>query len=66
MITLIRWILLKQKEIKIKLMFYTFLDMQLKNFNSEEFMNKFMKEVAPYIASMAHDEASKMRNTETK
>lgn len=66
MITLIRFIILKQKEIKIKLAFYMFLDKQLKNFNSEEFMNKFMKEIASYIASMAHDEASKMRSAEKK
>lgn len=31
MITLIRWILLKQKEIKWKLAFYQFLDKELKN-----------------------------------
>lgn len=66
MITLIRWILLKQKEIKLKLAFYTFLDMQLKNFSSEEFMNKFMKEVAPYLASMAHESAQKERKEEKK
>lgn len=57
MITLIRWILMKQKEIKIKLTFYILLDKQLKNFNSDEFMNKILKEIAPYIASLAHDKA---------
>ena len=66
MITLIRWILMKQKEIKIKLAFYMFLDKQLKNFNSDEFMNKIMKEIAPYIASMAHDQAVKERESEKK
>ena len=68
MITLIRWILLKQKEIKIKLAFYMFLDKQLKEFykNPDGFTNKILKEVAPYIASAAHDEAVKMRNAEKK
>ena len=66
MITLIRFIILKQKEIKVKLAIYMFLDKQLKEFykNPDGFTNKILKEIAPYIASAAHDEAVKMRNTE--
>lgn len=66
MITLIRFILLKQKEIKIKLAFYSFLDKQIQTLNSDEFMNKIMKEIAPHIASMVHDEVSKERRSEVK
>ena len=47
MITLFRWILLKQKEIKWKLAFYQFLDQQLKN--PEELEKKFMDSIAKLI-----------------
>lgn len=63
MITLIRLVRLCQLKIKIKLAFYMFLDRQLKNFNSDEFMNKVMKEIAPHIASLVHDEVIKQKET---
>ena len=68
MITLIRFIILKQKEIKIKLAFYMFLDKQLKEFykNPDGFTNKILKEVAPYIASAAHEQAVKERESKKK
>ena len=47
MITLFRWILLKQKEIKWKLAFYQFLDKQLKN--PEELQQKLVHEIAELI-----------------
>lgn len=47
MITLIRWILLKQKEIKWKLAFYQFIDQQLKN--PEELEKKIMDSIAKLI-----------------
>lgn len=47
MITLFRWILLKQKEIKWKLAFYQFLDQQLKN--PEELQKKFVEAFAEII-----------------
>lgn len=47
MITLFRWILLKQKEIKWKLAFYQFLDQQLKN--PEELKKKFVDSFAKLI-----------------
>lgn len=63
MITLIRWILLKQREIKVKLAFYMFLDKQLKDFtkNPDKVMNNIMKEIAPHIASLVHDEVVKQK-----
>lgn len=47
MITLFRWILLKQKEIKWKLAFYQLLEQQLKN--PEELEKKFMDSLAKLI-----------------
>lgn len=47
MITLFRWVLLKQKEIKWKLAFYQFLDQQLKN--PEELQQKLLHELAQAI-----------------
>lgn len=47
MITLIRWVILKQKEIKWKLAFYQFLDQQLKN--PEELEKKFVEAFAEII-----------------
>lgn len=47
MITLFRWILLKQKEIKWKLTFYQFLDQQLKS--PEELEKKFVDSFAKLI-----------------
>lgn len=47
MITLFRWVLLKQKEIKWKLAFYQFLDQQLKN--PEELEKKFVDSFAKLI-----------------
>ena len=41
MITLIRWILLKQKEIKLKLAFYSFVDQNIKKLaNNPEKLEK--------------------------
>ena len=47
MITLFRWVMLKQKEIKWKLAFYQFLDQQLKN--PEELQQKLVHELAELI-----------------
>lgn len=54
MITLIRWILLKQKEIKYKLAFYTLLDKTMKNINTDEFKDKLLKELMPYLAEIVN------------
>lgn len=53
MITLLRWILLKQKEIKWKLSFYQFLDKQLKN--PEELEKKLIQELAGFVHSISQD-----------
>lgn len=45
MITLVRWILLKQKEIKYKLVFYTLLDKAVKELNTGELKDKLIKEI---------------------
>lgn len=47
MITLFRWLLLKQKEVKWKLAFYQFIDQQLKN--PEELEKKIMNSLAEII-----------------
>ena len=47
MITLFRWVILKQKEIKWKLAFYQFLDQQLKN--PEELQKKILHEIVEII-----------------
>lgn len=47
MITLFRWAMLKQKEIKWKLAFYQFIDQQLKD--PEEFQQKLVHELAELI-----------------
>lgn len=57
MITLFRWILLKQKEIKWKLAFYQFLDQQLKN--PEELEKKFVDSFAKLIHEMNKDKSEK-------
>lgn len=64
MITLIRWILLKQKEIKLKLAFYTFIDKSIRELNTGELKDKLLKEIAPFIAELAHSQAAKEPNTE--
>lgn len=53
MITLLRWLLLKQKEIKWKLLFYSFLDKELKSLmkNPEEIEKKFVNVLAELIHS---------------
>lgn len=61
MITLVRWILLKQKEIKYKLMFYTILDETIKELNTGELKDKLIKEIMPYLAEIAHAQAMKDR-----
>ena len=57
MITLFRWILLKQKEIKWKLAFYQLLEQQLKN--PEELEKKFMDSLAKLIHETNTDKAEK-------
>ena len=51
MITLFRWVLLKQKEIKWKLAFWQFADKQLMEFikNPEELEKKLMDSLAKLI-----------------
>lgn len=68
MITLIRFIILKQKEIKIKLAFYMFLDKQLKEFykNPDGVTNKILKEISPYLAELVHSYVVKERESEKK
>lgn len=53
MITLLRWVLLKQKEIKWKLSFYQFLDRQLKN--PEELEKKLIHELAGLVHNVSQD-----------
>lgn len=57
MITLLRWVLLKQKEIKWKLAFWQFVDKQAKELmkNHEEIEKKFVGALAEII----HNEQSK-------
>lgn len=57
MITLFRWIILKQKEIKWKLAFYHFLDQQLKN--PEELEKKFVDSFAKLIHEANKDKVEK-------
>ena len=57
MITLFRWIILKQKEIKWKLAFYQFLDQQLKN--PEELEKKFVDSFAKLIHETNKDKVEK-------
>lgn len=53
MITLIRWFLLKQKEIKLKLALYSFVEKSLKELtqNPEELEQKIMHAFAEVIHS---------------
>lgn len=62
MITLIRWILLKQKEIKYKLAFYTLLDKTVKELNTGELKDKLIKEIMPYLAELIHATAQAEKN----
>lgn len=62
MITLVRWILLKQKEIKYKLAFYTLLDKTIKELNTGELKDKLIKEILPYLAELAHATAQAEKN----
>lgn len=62
MITLVRWILLKQKEIKYKLAFYTLLDKTVKELNTGEIKDKLIKEIMPYLAEFAHTTAQAEKN----
>ena len=55
MITLFRWILLKQKEIKWKLAFYQFLDKQLIGIIKDP--ESIEKKVLPYLAEIIHSTA---------
>ena len=61
MITLFRWILLKQKKIKWELAFWQFIDKQatelLKNPEDIE------KKILPYLAQIIHQESSKENST---
>lgn len=62
MITLVRWILLKQKEVKYKLAFYTLLDKTVKELNTGELKNKLIKELMPYLAELVHATAQAEKN----
>lgn len=62
MITLFRWILLKQKEVKYKLAFYTLLDKKVKELNTGELKNKLIKELMPYLAELVHATAQAEKN----
>ena len=55
MITIFRWVLLKQKEIKWKLAFYQFFDKQITDLmkNPKEIEKKIM----PYLAELIHNSA---------
>lgn len=55
MITFIRWILIKHKEIKWKLAFYSFLERQIKELfdNPEALSEKLM----PYLSEIIHAQA---------
>lgn len=57
MITIFRWVLLKQKEIKWKLAFYQFFDKQLTELikHPEEMEKKIM----PYLAELIHNSADR-------
>lgn len=55
MITLIRWIILKQKEIKYKLAFWQFVDKTIKEIEKDpEYLTKLL---IPIIAQNAYDKA---------
>ncbi len=62
MITLFRWVLLKQKEIKYKLAFWQFVDKQLMEIvkNPKEIEKKIM----PYLAEMISKSNNKTENKE--
>lgn len=62
MITLVRWISLKQKEVKHKLAFYTLLDKTVKEFNAGELKDKLIKEIMPYLAELVHATAQAEKN----
>ena len=64
MITLIRWYLYKSKEVKYKCAFYTMLDKTMKEINTGEFKDKFLKEFMPYLAEVIHKETEKNHSTE--
>ncbi len=61
MITLFRWVLLKQKEIKWKLAFWQFVDKQFTGIikNPEE----IEKKVLPYLAEIIHSQNGNASNT---
>ncbi len=62
MITLFRWVLLKQKEIKWKLAFWQFVDKQLIEIvkNPEEIEKKIM----PYLAEIIHSQNNNTPKTD--
>lgn len=53
MITLFRWVLLKQKEIKWKLAFYQFLDKQLMEIIKDP--EELEKKIMLYLAEVVHN-----------
>lgn len=63
MITLFRWALLKQKEIKWKLAFWQFVDKQFMEIikNPEEIEKKIM----PYLAELIHNDATKDKESKS-
>lgn len=62
MITFIRWILIKHKEIRWKLAFYSFLEQQVKELleDPEALSEKLM----PYLGGIIRAQASMERETE--
>ena len=59
MITLYRWILLKQKQIKIKLAFYQLLDKYVTTIITDP--EDLEKKILPYLAEIIHN-----TNSDTK
>lgn len=53
MITLIRWIILQQKKIKLKLALVQFIDQQMTNIIKHP--EEIEKKILPYLAQVIHD-----------
>lgn len=62
MITLFRWVLLKQKEIKYKLAFWQFADKQLMEIVKNP--KEIEKRIMPYLAEMISKSNNKTENKE--
>ncbi len=57
MITLFRWVLLKQKEIKWKLAFWQFADKKFMELIKHP--EEFEKKIIPYLAELIHNDTTK-------